>query len=45
MAIAENLPIGASCPLDFAGGLSIDHRGGLFIAADGEGSVLRLYPA
>jgi len=40
--IAENLPVGAACPLDFAGGLSIDHRGGLLIAADGEGSVLRL---
>ena len=43
-AIAENLPIGAACPLDFAGGLSVDHHGGLLIAADGEGSVLRLYP-
>lgn len=40
--IAENLPVGAICPLDFAGGLCSDHRGGLLIAADGEGSVLRL---
>jgi len=45
IAIAEHLPVGAACPLDFAGGLSIDHRGGLLIAADGEGSVLRLSPA
>ena len=44
VVIAENLPVGATCPLDFAGGLSIDPRGGLLIAADGEGSVLRLYP-
>lgn len=42
--IAENLPVGAICPLDFAGGLCVDHRGGLLIAADGEGSVLRLIP-
>ncbi|MFZ5653135.1 MAG: SMP-30/gluconolactonase/LRE family protein [Pseudomonadota bacterium] len=40
--IAERLPIGAACPIDFAGGLCSDHRGGLLIAADGEGSVLRL---
>lgn len=40
--IAERLPIGAVCPIDFAGGLCSDHRGGLLIAADGEGSVLRL---
>ena len=40
--LAENLPVGASCPLDFAGGLCVDHRGGLLIAGDGEGSVLRL---
>ena len=45
LAMAENLPVGAACPLDFAGGLSVDHRGGLLIAADGERSVLRLYPA
>lgn len=45
IAVAEHLPVGAVCPLDFAGGLSVDHRGGLLIAADGEGSVLRLYPA
>ncbi|MCC6295072.1 MAG: gluconolaconase [Pseudomonadales bacterium] len=45
LAMAENLPVGAACPLDFAGGLSVDHRGGLLIAADGEGSVLRLDPA
>lgn len=44
IVIAENLPVGAICPLDFAGGLSVDHRGGLLIAADGEGSVLRLAP-
>lgn len=44
VAIAENLPIGAACPLDFAGGISVDPRGGLVIAADGEGSVLRLSP-
>ncbi len=42
VVIAENLPVGASCPLDFAGGLGVDHRGSLLIAADGEGSVLRL---
>jgi len=36
--------VGAICPLDFAGGLCVDHRGGLLIAADGEGSVLRLVP-
>lgn len=40
--VAERLPIGAACPIDFAGGLCNDHRGGLLIAADGEGSVLRL---
>jgi sugar lactone lactonase YvrE len=41
---AENLPVGAICPLDFAGGLCVDQRGGLLIAADGEGSILRLTP-
>lgn len=40
--IATNLPVGADCPLDFAGGLCCDPAGGLLIAADGEGSVLRL---
>ena len=40
--IASDLPIGAICPLDLAGGLASDHNGGLLIAADGEGSVLRL---
>jgi sugar lactone lactonase YvrE len=43
--VAERLPIGAACPLDFAGGLCSDHRDGLLIAADGEGSVLRLATA
>ena len=40
--IATHLPIGAICPLDFAGGLCVDGKGGLLVAADGEGSVLRL---
>lgn len=40
--IATHLPVGAICPLDFAGGLCADGKGGLLIAADGEGSVLRL---
>lgn len=40
--IATHLPTGADCPLDFAGGLCVDGKGGLLIAADGEGSVLRL---
>ena len=42
--VAENLPVGAICPLDFAGGLCVDQRRGLLIAADGEGSILRLTP-
>lgn len=40
--IVTHLPIGAICPLDFAGGLCVDGQGGLLVAADGEGSVLRL---
>ena len=40
--IVTHLPIGAICPLDFAGGLCVDGKGGLLVAADGEGSVLRL---
>lgn len=40
--IATNLPVGAHCPLDFAGGLCVDPEGALLVAADGEGSVLRL---
>lgn len=40
--IATHLPIGAICPLDFAGGLCADGKGGLLVAADGEGSILRL---
>jgi sugar lactone lactonase YvrE len=40
--IATHLPIGAICPLDFAGGLCVDGQGGLLVAADGEGSILRL---
>lgn len=40
--IATRLPVGARCPLDFAGGLCASHDGGLLIAADGEGSVLSL---
>ncbi|MEZ0153442.1 MAG: SMP-30/gluconolactonase/LRE family protein [Candidatus Reddybacter sp.] len=40
--IATHLPIGAICPLDFAGGLCVDGKGGLLVAADGEGSILRL---
>jgi hypothetical protein len=43
--IATRLPVGAHCPLDFAGGLCASHDGGLLIAADGEGSVLSLRPA
>ena len=42
--VASNLPIGALCPLDFAGGLCVDGQGNLLIAADGEGSVLKLSP-
>ena len=40
--VATHLPIGALCPLDFAGGLCADGKGGLLIAADGEGSILHL---
>lgn len=39
--VASNLPTGADCPLDLAGGLCGDGAGNLLIAADGEGSVLK----
>ncbi len=42
--IATHLPVGARCPLDFAGGLCTDGESGLLITADGEGSILRLSP-
>ncbi|HAD09716.1 MAG TPA: gluconolaconase [Porticoccaceae bacterium] len=39
--IAENLPTGADCPLDLAGGLCRGSDGNLLVAADGEGSILK----
>jgi len=40
--IVTHLPVGAACPLDFAGGLCVDGKGGLLLAADGEGSILQI---
>ncbi|HBD13130.1 MAG TPA: gluconolaconase [Porticoccaceae bacterium] len=40
LQIAGRLPVGAVCPLDFAGGLCTNPAGGLLVAADGEGSIL-----
>ncbi|MBV1931924.1 MAG: hypothetical protein KUG71_09430 [Porticoccaceae bacterium] len=40
--VATQLPVGAVCPLDLAGGLCSDGSGHLLIAADGEGSILRI---
>ncbi len=40
--VASQLPVGAVCPIDLAGGLCGDGAGNLLIAADGEGSILRL---
>lgn len=41
LVVAGNLPTGADCPLDLAGGLCCDGEGNLLIAADGEGSILK----
>ena len=40
-SVAGNLPTGADCPLDLAGGLCRGSDGNLLIAADGEGSILK----
>lgn len=40
--LASHLPVGAVCPIDLAGGLCNDGSGNLLIAADGEGSILRI---
>ena len=42
--VVTHLPVGAVSPIDLAGGLCSDHEGNLLIAADGEGSILRLRP-